>query len=564
VGWHQGKNISSSEGSTNRHPLEHDAADSVNLKGLLKDAAEQISELKTRERELKDQLRAANRGNDSSINVINPQQTMRPYHADVFDTKHTAEFASGMAFVNRDAFASTYDLGVPLDESGKGNDRVLLLYSDLTAFPEFDGKGPLSVEQATSNCHNMHLILTAPRKNQCLAIMGQYESYHVHKYMRISSETGKIDPEAPLTYQSRGKQQNGRTSAKIPTEEATKSHWESLVSYLQSMEKALEDLKPILEKVASHNDNNAVIVMVCNFGQSELLLNFICNARAKGFGDVLKNVFLFATDQVTHDLAQSMGITSVYIESIFGSMPEKAARRYADKTFREMMIAKVYCIQLVCELGFDILFQDVDIVWYKNPLIWFHDTSNPHYGFDMYFQDDGNHALFYAPYSANTGFYYVRNNERTRYFFNSFLMSGDRIISSGSHQIPLIAHLAEQASLNGLRVKTWERNKLEFPGGYNFHKRKNKDFLKELMNGNAKETQIFHMSWTSSKIDKVKFYQQMGEWYLKDACEEKPASEIPKDCCEAEPIVTCHYRDKPSKIPCKDSPPIDNGARSWW
>ncbi len=259
-----------------------------------------------------------------------------------------------------------------------------------------------------------------------------------------------------------------------------------------------------------------------------------------------------------------MGITSVYIESIFGSMPEKAAKAYADKTFREMMIAKVYCIQLVSQLGYDILFQDVDVVWYQNPLIWFHDKSNPHYGFDMYFQDDGNHALFYAPYSANTGFYYVRNNERTKYFFNSFLMAGDRIISSGSHQIPLIAHLAEQASVNGLRVKTWERNKVEYPGGYTFHKRKNKDFLKDLMNGRAKETQIFHMSWTSSKINKVKFYQQMGEWYLKDACKEKTASEIPKDCCEAEPTVTCHYSDKPSKIPCKDSPPIDEGGRSWW
>lgn len=276
MGWHQGKNLPSSESSIGLHPMERDAADSANYKGLLKDAAEQIAELKTRERELKEQLKAADRGTSSSTNVINPQQTTKPYHSDIFDRKHTGSFASGLVFVNRDDFASTYDLGVPLDGSEKGNDRVLLLYSDEKAFPQTDGNSPLSVEEATSNCHNMHLILTHPRNHQCLAIMGQYESYHVHKYMRINSKTGKMDAEAPLTYQSRGKQQNGRVSAKLPSEGATKYHWESLVSYLQALDKALEDLKPILEKVASHNDNNAVIVMVCNFGQSELLLNCKC------------------------------------------------------------------------------------------------------------------------------------------------------------------------------------------------------------------------------------------------------------------------------------------------
>lgn len=30
------------------------------------------------------------------------------------------------------------------------------------------------------------------------------------------------------------------------------------------------------------------------------------------------------------------------------------------------------------------------------------------HGFDVYFQDDGSRGIFYAPFSANTGFYYVR------------------------------------------------------------------------------------------------------------------------------------------------------------
>lgn len=102
---------------------------------------------------------------------------------------------------------------------------------------------------------------------------------------------------------------------------------------------------------------------------------------------------------------------------------------------------------MISMLGYDLLFQDVDLIWYKNPLEFFHDKSSPVHDFDMYFQDDGSRGLFYAPYSANTGFYYVRQNDRTRYFFNSLLLAGDLISSTHSHQIALISLLSEHASM---------------------------------------------------------------------------------------------------------------------
>lgn len=48
------------------------------------------------------------------------------------------------------------------------------------------------------------------------------------------------------------------------------------------------------------------------------------------------------------------------------------------------MLAKVICVHLVNDLGYDLLFQDVDIVWYKNPFDFFHSDENS--GFDVYFQ----------------------------------------------------------------------------------------------------------------------------------------------------------------------------------
>jgi Nucleotide-diphospho-sugar transferase len=235
-----------------------------------------------------------------------------------------------------------------------------------------------------------------------------------------------------------------------------------------------------------------------------------------------------------------------------------------------MMMAKVICVQLISLLGVDFLFQDVDIVWYKNPLSFFHTKDkNPTRTFDMYYQDDGSHSTRYAPYSPNSGFYYVRHNQRTQYFLTSLLMQGDLVLKTNSHQQAMTAVLAEHASLFGLRVKVLSRNDDDFPGGYHFH-RKSKDFMQAVLQGKVKPT-IFHMSWTKNKDNKLRFLKQMGEWYLQDKCTAKKLADMNVEgsnfvstCCSKEALVTCYYSDKPSIKPCKDSPAIDKAGKSFW
>jgi hypothetical protein len=515
---------------------------------------------------VKDQLNAKLREQHQEQNQVHTEEegTLR------IPQNGLGKIVTGMGRVSRNEFANKFDMGVPLDTSSSGNSEVLVLYNSKAALPSnpFEAQQAMtsrevplfnSVEEATKNCDNLHVILTDPsRSRQCVALMGQYESFHIQKWMRLP-EDGKADPKFPLRLVNRGAQSNGRKSTKPPNREQTLQHWDVLATYLSSLSDVLARLKPIVEKVATHN---TVVVMVCNFGQSELLLNFVCNAKAKGLD--LSSVLVFTTDLETQQLAESLGVSTFYDETNFGRMPKDAARRYADNNFMAMMGAKVYCVQMVSILGYDVLFQDVDVVWYQDPLPWFHNTTSSHSNFDIYFQDDGNHALFYAPYSANTGFYYVRHNDKTQYFFNSLLLAGDLILSTHSHQITLIALLNEHASMYGLKVKILERNTLEFPGGYSFHNKK--DFMKDLIQGHI-QPYIFHMSWTLNKANKILYFRQLGEWYLNDKCVNKPLSEIEGGtggCCAAEPIVSCHYRDKPSKIPCRDSPPIDKGRPSFW
>jgi hypothetical protein len=138
------------------------------------------------------------------------------------------------------------------------------------------------------------------------------------------------------------------------------------------------------------------------------------------------------------------------------------------------------------------------------------------------------------------------------------LRHGDLIARTSSHQAALTTLLNDHVSWRGLRVKVWKKGPTNaFPGGVEYHRAK--DQMKKMLAGNATtDPYIFHMSWTTNKANKKLYFQQMGEWYLKDDCMTGGA------CCLAEPHIVCHYRDKPSIIPCRDAPPIDKGRPSFW
>jgi hypothetical protein len=509
---------------------------------------------------------------------------------------------AGMARMGRDDFFETFDVGVPKDDTKEGNEEVLILYSREDALPKNHSSDSLelhSAEKATEHCNTLKVVFTEPRKHrECLALVGQWESYHVSKFIRLPPGDKKInvDEKHALRYVSRLHGDTGLVQ-RIPTPLKVKEYDETLVAYLIRLDKVLKDLKPIAQKVAQ--DNN-IVVMVCNHGQSELLMNFACSARARGFD--LHQVLVFSTDLETKALAEGLGMVafydqmvrkqsllvcsrwincsqSFYVATQFEKIPKAHAAYYADETFAGIMMAKLYCVHMINLLGYNLLFQDVDVIWYRNPLGFFSNTTSPYYDYDIYFQDDGARTVRYGPYSPNSGFYYVRYNDRTEYFFHSLLMAGNIIAQSGSHQNAVSAVLNEHASWRGLHVKILHRNMHEFPGGFNYESSAfsnpnyvaSNKFMKDLIAGKS-NAYIFHMSWTGNKDDKKRFFEQMGEWYVKDECVGGTVdvivngtdADLGKACCVAEPVVKCHYRDRPSKIPCKDSPPLEKGHGSWW
>jgi hypothetical protein len=249
----------------------------------------------------------------------------------------------GMGRVNRDEFFRKYDLGVPVDPSQKGNEDMLLLYGQRShPRPQAvlqDTKDTIiplyNATDATENCQVLKMILTEPKKKKhCIAIMGQWESYHIHKWMRLAEnnstkqvkDSQALQDQFPLRYVSRGHQSDGRY-APLPLPRQSQRHWSVLREYLSTVEATLKRLKPIAARVAA--TGNAIVVLVCNLGHSELLVNFACASRSRGLD--ITNVLVFATDNETKDLAESVGLSVFDVQDAFGKMPTKAAKVYGDQ-----------------------------------------------------------------------------------------------------------------------------------------------------------------------------------------------------------------------------------------
>ncbi len=254
--------------------------------------------------------------------------------------KSHSGIANGIARVSKNEFTSTFDYGPPMDEEstnkGIGQD-VLILYNKLESIPTSNSDHTmaiqnynpnntngsegaaesiplLSTKEATENCDTMNVVTVGNPGNskQCTALVYNYENYHVQRWMRTTIDRkGKVNPSEPLRAISRGYNNNGAHQFVAPDTKSITKHWKTLYTYLDTLEDVLAKLKPIAESVVQ---DNTIIVMTCNMGQSELLMNFVCNAKAKGLD--VGNVLLFPTDLETKELAEGLGLKTFYDEKV--------------------------------------------------------------------------------------------------------------------------------------------------------------------------------------------------------------------------------------------------------
>jgi hypothetical protein len=163
--------------------------------------------------------------------------------------------------------------------------------------------------------------------------------------MRVpeGGQKGGLSKEHDLRSVSRAQQPDGSDPFRPPDfQRHTRTFWDMLKTYLDSVDDVLAELKVIVDNIKlrkilhgtlsvivwraycySHSRNihflvqgNTVIIMTCNHGQSELLLNFACSAKTKGLD--VSNVLVFATDKETKELAEAVGLSAYYDKRVSG------------------------------------------------------------------------------------------------------------------------------------------------------------------------------------------------------------------------------------------------------
>lgn len=253
-----------------------------------------------------------------------------------FPEKTMGRFLNGMVRVKKGDVDDYFDFGNPIevDHAGSNVDDALVLYSypkSLTFMKDkqlshsaqyvdaYSGIPLTDPETATEHCDSMNVIFTGNPGNtrQCTAIIANLPSYHVQRWMKVdTTRSSRIETDLPLSLVSRGYvATRGKSNFYAPPFDGrhspVKRHWKMLLTFFKYLDSVLDDLQPILAKISREN---AVVVMTCNMGQSQLLMNFACSARRRGFD--LGNILVFPSDVETKELAEGLGLATYYDEKV--------------------------------------------------------------------------------------------------------------------------------------------------------------------------------------------------------------------------------------------------------
>jgi hypothetical protein len=352
--------------------------------------------------------------------------------------------------------------------------------------------------------------ISTKMQGSCVAVVRLKDisaSYHLMRYDTDPQYGGVLDKTnqmMPIGFFRKASILNGRLRLVLKAK--------PLFSHMSQVEQVL------LTKLRGHGympDTGAdVTVMVVNDGELDMFMNFACSCNQHNIS--MHNILVFAASEEIVPFIEVTGAMGVYHDS-FAHVNREASEIYLDRVFVDMMWYKAFSVWLVLRLKFNVLFQDVDLVWFKDPWPYLKSYVSPvGVDTDTFWSDDGQRGLRYSPFYGNSGFYYIKYNPRTEFWAWSCITAFDTMHTSGSHQNVITTRLMESMDLFNVSLKILD---LElFPTGVKYHH--DKPYMQNLKAGVIKPFN-YHMCWTSNKGQKISYFKSTGMWYLNDRCENK-------------------------------------------
>jgi len=158
-------------------------------------------------------------------------------------------------------------------------------------------------------------------------------------------------------------------------------------------------------------------------------------------------------------------------------------------------------IQRTLHLGLAVLFQDVDVVWRRDPTPALAQRAAA--GVHLQAMYDGPNPRF-RPLHANSGFLYFADAEPAREFWREVYRRADLVARYRSQQEPLNLLLAQH---RGTSLDVAILDEQRFANGHRFCGPRTPPV----------DPWIVHHSWTATLDEKFERYAAHGHWYLGDA-----------------------------------------------
>jgi nucleotide-diphospho-sugar transferase len=258
----------------------------------------------------------------------------------------------------------------------------------------------------------------------------------------------------------------------------------------------LVELRLLLEQ---RNRDNVVLVMMVNYGYIELFRNWAISCDNRGI-EVRSWTLVFAVDQEAADCVEQLGFACYLDPTSYGSPCKEAIDVFGDSKFRALMFQKTAIVKDVLDLEYNVLFQDTDVVWFKDPMPYLLGPSNLDY--DARFMYDGVNKI-HLPLHLNTGFFFLRPRPHVVRFWDDVLTNYGFILALGSQQM-VVNQVIEDYVTNGLRIDILPES--DFANGHLF----NRETTKRL----PRDPFVIHCSWTGNPKEKLEKYKFAELWYL--------------------------------------------------
>ncbi len=149
--------------------------------------------------------------------------------------------------------------------------------------------------------------------------------------------------------------------------------------------------------------DKTILILSANMAYADMTYNFLC--RLAKISKTFKYVVI-AQDASFYRFLQSDGIPSIS-GSLIHPVSTEHAKNFRTAEFNAISIAKIIATRIVLELGYNVLFSDVDIAWKKNPMPFLSADV------DLVIQSNSGENVFPLSHEANTGFYFLRSNDRS-------------------------------------------------------------------------------------------------------------------------------------------------------